>query len=152
MMKSFFSIAAVGFVLSSTAFAYPAASTAKLYTSFDAKPSPDCDIYTLLTLTKMDESAVYVKFEEKVDGFCDVYRNPNVRVGLALLKDEPCGSKSLKGSLFSFTSEKLNTFEILDHRTRLCDDKLGNSVEVKISNDFGYVGDLLGFFAIESNK
>ena len=152
MIKSFFSLAAVGLVLSGFAYAAPMISKAKLYTSINAQPSPDCDIYTLLTLTKMDGQAVYVKFEEKVDGFCDVYRNPNVRVGLAIVKDETCGSKSLKGSLLHLDQKNSSVFEIIDHRTRLCDDKLANLVEVKFIDGNEQWKNLAGFFEKEAQK
>lgn len=92
--------------------------TWKLYAEPRHQPNPGCDVHTSLTLG--NRYGARAELREALDGFCEIYVEPQERSYRLRLAGTSCGSKIYEGK--KRIGGKLRTIKIVDHRTRMCRD------------------------------
>lgn len=99
----------------------------KLYSQPHANPNPGCDVHTRLTLAAGAYSTA--KIEEGLDGFCEIYVEPNPRTYRLRLAGTDCGTRIYAGSVTK--KGKKYSVKITDNRTRLCENVVAAAVIVE---------------------
>ena len=105
-------------------------------------PSPNCDVFTKLTLDKGQMIGPFSLLEDGVSGFCEIYVFPNERIHHLHLKGIGCGSGYYEGQ--RITERGLEKITITDHRTRICRDLPPAQIIVTIESPNGQKRTLYG--------
>lgn len=99
----------------------------KLYSQPHASPNPNCDVHTRLTLAAATYSTA--KLEEGLEGFCEIFVEPNPRTYRLRLAGTDCGTRIYAGSVTK--KGKKYSVKITDNRTRLCENVVAAAVIVE---------------------
>ncbi|MCA9583812.1 MAG: hypothetical protein KC657_00465 [Myxococcales bacterium] len=102
----------------------------KLYSQPRHQPNPSCDVHTKLELAKTGYGSKAV-LTEALDGFCEIYVQPNKRTYRLKEEGTSCGSKIYSGKRRK--NGETYSIKIIDHRTRLCRDLVPARVIVEES-------------------
>ncbi|NRA63350.1 MAG: hypothetical protein HRU19_02635 [Pseudobacteriovorax sp.] len=97
-------------------------------------PSTGCDIVSRLILDKGTIMGDFAYLTDYVDGFCEIYVNPNPRI-FTISETTSIGCGSVKHSGTAQLANGFHTIEIIDHRTRLCEDLIPFLLKVTIKNN-----------------
>ena len=138
MKKLFFSIAAT-FALSFTAFGASQTQLLKgsLQVSEEALPAdPFCSHASTLVLDSGSIVGDFAYLTNFIAVLCEIRVIPNPRLfKISKIEETGCGSRKYTGS--AVLEDGLNTIEIIDHRTRECDDFKANLVQLTVSTNDG---------------
>ena len=91
-----------------------------LYGEPSYEPTGACDNSMQLTLDKARLSGRVAFVKDQVEGRCRLFVNPNNRHYFLTKSMESCGSTVYQGTRYTF--DGLHSIEIVDHRTRECED------------------------------
>lgn len=96
--------------------AVAAPKSLKMYSEPNARPNPNCDVHTEMTLwEKAPEATVMtVSLRDSLDGACEIYVLPNPRTYIMTREQDSCGSKVYVDTMAGA--------RLMDHRTRMCED------------------------------
>lgn len=103
---------------------------AKLYDEPNATPSPSCDRYTQLTVSKGKSGRITAKIENRLGATssCEIFVEPNPR-SFTVTKSESCGSTIYEGTRAG------EGIHVQDNRTRMCEDIRPSQIEVTLSKN-----------------
>jgi len=114
-------------------------SAFKLYNAPSVQPSPHCDYYAHLTLAE-GPAGLRATLENRLDGICEMAVFPQKRTYLLARLDDDCGSRRYASTEVHYqgdseapaeTPSPFTKVEIIDHRTRLCRNRVLARVIVK---------------------
>jgi len=93
----------------------------ELYSTPKYQPAGSCDVGIRLVLDRAEYLGDIIALTNFVDGYCDLYVDPNFRVfQISKVESIGCGSWNYSGYLFKADGEY--QVEIVDNRRRTCDD------------------------------
>lgn len=98
----------------------------------NAQPT-GCDINSRLILDNGQIMGKFAYLTDFVDGFCEIYVNPNPRL-FTIYTTESIGCGSVKHTGRAQLDNGTHTIEIIDHRTRLCEDLIPYLIKATIKN------------------
>ncbi len=103
-------------MLSAGSVAFANTEVFKLYPMPDAIVNQSCDIHTKLLLEVVGNIGT-AKLSDHVGGFCEIFVPENKRSYQLVLKETNCGSKT-----YQQTEDAVEAIEVIDNRSRLCED------------------------------
>lgn len=106
--------------------------TFKLYKEAGHKPNVGCDVFRRLVLKNSEKGPVAV-LDSTVSGLCKIMVMPEHREYELAVRDAGCGSKEYFNKNVGAGFQGIN---ILDHRTRVCEDRIAATIIVNETKDF----------------
>jgi hypothetical protein len=114
-----------------------ATGTFDLYGEPRHRPDPFCDHGTRLVLDKAAVSGNVAFLENFLRGACEIFVPPNPRhYKITSVTPDGCGSMVYKGQVHG--GGGLQEIEIIDHRTRVCEDIVPARIVVKEKGPDGH--------------